>query len=108
MTDNWIIAKEIEIMSEKHYYVKVIAQIRHNETGEVRDYETEDLMTGDETVPHTYIWEEGNYSCDCNRRLFFLRAKGEEEPEEVPCGEDTFSVRLLNAKDKQEYYSDFK
>lgn len=26
-----------------------------------------------------YIWSEGNYSCDCNRSLFFQRASGKDE-----------------------------
>ncbi len=26
----------------------------------------------------SFMWEEGNYSCDCNRHLFFERAVGNE------------------------------
>lgn len=40
-----------------------------------------------------FWWKEGNASCDCNRELFFLRARGEEEPEETECGGDKYSVR---------------
>jgi len=28
-----------------------------------------------------YLWRDGNYSCDCNRYLFFERAKGTSEEE---------------------------
>jgi hypothetical protein len=38
-----------------------------------------------------YLWEDGNYSCNCNRFLFFERALGktEEEIEELdPCKDD--------------------
>lgn len=30
----------------------------------------------------SFIWEEGNYSCDCNRYLFFARGKGRDDPPE--------------------------
>lgn len=43
-----------------------------------------------------YQWFEGNYSCDCNRALFFARAGGEDDPE-IGCGEGAYSVRLVNA-----------
>lgn len=41
-----------------------------------------------ESIGSIYLWEDGNYSCDCNRHLFFQRAGGElgiHEIEEVPC-----------------------
>jgi hypothetical protein len=43
-----------------------------------------------------YMWTEGNYSCDCNRRLFMARALGEPEPEDPnnPCG-DTIKLEKL-------------
>ena len=36
---------------------------------------------GDVDEFHPYIWEEGNYSCDCNRSLCFQRAQGKPEME---------------------------
>ncbi len=42
----------------------------------------------------SYLWDEGNYSCDCNREIFFRRAKGEEvDSNEVFCSEGRFSYR---------------
>ena len=66
--------------------------LRENASGEVR-------IVRDET-PYDYpenlqwCWEEGNYSCDCNRLLLFVRAGGEEEPdfEALVCGEGAFTV----------------
>jgi len=46
---------------------------------------------------NTYWWEDGNASCDCNRELFFLRARKEDEPEDTRCGTGRFSVRLSDA-----------
>ena len=39
-----------------------------------------------------YLWTDGNYSCDCNRELFFCRAAAEDEPEEHACGESRFAA----------------
>ena len=66
-------------------------QITHNPTGEMRVYEDD----GD--YNWEFLWEEGNYSCDCNRHLFFERAAG-REPEDgecPPCGEELYSVEFV-------------
>jgi hypothetical protein len=36
-----------------------------------------------------YIWAMGNYSCDCNRAIFF----GDECEE---CGDGKFSIRIVS------------
>lgn len=49
-----------------------------------------DIQSG-EDAQEVYLWTEGNYSCDCNRSLFFL-------PEEydinkmMPCGDVAFKL----------------
>ena len=46
-----------------------------------------------------YLWNDGgNYSCDCNRKLFLWRALGREElmdhfPDGMPCGETRFVLK---------------
>jgi hypothetical protein len=43
----------------------------------------------------SFLWgPDGNYGCDCNRRLFFARAAGEEEEHHGTCSEGAFSVRI--------------
>lgn len=42
-----------------------------------------------------YMWTSGNYSCDCNRELLFLRAAGEPEPENTACGDQERFVALF-------------
>jgi hypothetical protein len=32
-----------------------------------------------------FMFEDGNYSCDCNRALFIARALGRPEPKDTPC-----------------------
>jgi hypothetical protein len=41
-----------------------------------------------------FRWTEGNESCDCNRRGFFLSAQGDPDPDFGECGDGGFSVIL--------------
>ena len=66
-----------------------IAIIKCKATGEEARYDAGIFDEGSE-----FCWEEGNYSCDCNRESFFLRAQGKEEPEKIECGEGRYSVIL--------------
>ena len=69
-----------------------IVVIRKNDTGESVNYEEpyyvhqfHDDDDRDRDFLHygfsEYMWGAGNYSCDCNRELFWARTKGVEEPE---------------------------
>lgn len=43
-----------------------------------------------------FIWEEGNYSCDCNRDLFFHRAiNPEHDNDELECGDKLYRVNWI-------------
>lgn len=57
-----------------------------------------------------YLWEEGNYSCDCNRRLFFYRAIGDAEKErdawDKPCSQDQYRARVCSAKTGRVIYEE--
>lgn len=92
-------------------WVRIIARIRNNKTGEIRDYLTDGIKDNVAEIPHTWIWEQGNYSCDCNRELFFLRAKEEPEPEgdgEPPCGGEKYAVNLINPVTGTVFYREFE
>lgn len=39
-----------------------------------------------------FIWREGNFSCDCNRAMFFERAQGLPEADDYPCGDGAYAV----------------
>lgn len=39
--------------------------------------------------PDWFMWEDGNYGCDCNRSLFFL---GVDLDECLPCGDGRFEI----------------
>lgn len=73
-------------------------KIRRNSDGEVRECR----MEGEYEVPEPFsassIWEDGNYSCDCNRERFFERAFGQEQ-ENYKCSDGRFSVQLPDRND---------
>jgi len=52
-----------------------------------------------------FMYEEGNYSCDCNRHLFFNRALGRPEPEtECSLRENRFHVLAFEVERGSERY----
>ena len=90
---------------------EVIAKIRNNKTGEIRDYHT-DYYLGDKKEPFEfsdYWWSEGNASCDCNRGLFFGYSIGKDY-DEIPheCGEGGFSVQIISKKNGKILYDEFE
>lgn len=78
--------------------------ITENATNKTRLYVYEDYSEGDDSLI-SYMWDEGNYACDCNRSLFFSRAAGEEEDGDGLCGSDAYSVNGI-FKDGKLIYTD--
>lgn len=111
MTNYEFITKEI---SGKEYnnpnivfkLIKVIVKIKNNNTGEVRKFEDELNFDEETNTPSTWMWEEGNYSCDCNRSLFFNRA-GNEDDGNHECSEGEFSANIYNIVDNSLIYEEF-
>lgn len=63
--------------------------IRENSTMEVEKI----VMQEDWQEGSDYWWSEGNFGCDCNRRILFYRAKGVPyEDIETQCGDTGYSV----------------
>lgn len=88
-------------------WVAVVAEIRDNATGVIRECPCKEILNNDAAEPNRFNWDEGNYACDCNRRLFFARAGGESEPKDVECSWNRFSVRLRNKHTGRVYYNEF-
>lgn len=88
------------------------AYLTHIPTGEqVVHHDTYDIDTND--VPdhcdswqtaYSFIWEDGNYACDCNRALFFERAKtGDQDAwPETPCGNSLYRLDKLVVRETGE------
>lgn len=92
---------------DKVIWVRVIAYIRHNPTGEIRSGEDTMIWNEDGDCPETYNYEMGNFSCDCNRRIFYERFSGKAvDFENNECGKGEFSVRLVNPKTGDIFYDE--
>ena len=111
---DWIEVKKETHQIKNSIWVECIAEIRKNDTGEIREYETHEILTIGDEHPSVFNWEESNYSCDCNRLLFFNRARDEEKDEDwdvectdVECTDGKFSVNLKNKKDGKVYYREY-
>lgn len=104
----WITVETIEQRERKGRFVVCMAHIRNNATGEVRSYQTRELLWEEEGHPCTFIWEIGNYGCDCNRALFFGYAAGEKQEDIIhPCGHEGYSVNLENPVTGEVYYREY-
>ncbi len=55
-----------------------------------------------------FIWEEGNYACDCNRQLFFERSVDPEwdTDEEHTCGDGRYLIMSIYLEDGSVVYSE--
>jgi hypothetical protein len=53
------------------------------------------VRDGDWQESIVYMWDEGNYCCDCNRQMYFLKASGEADPEFGECGFTAYKVNWL-------------
>lgn len=83
---------------------EINAHIRNNKTGEVRVHDDSISMYPNGS-PNAFIWEEGNYACDCNRSLFFHNWGPESDAQ--ACTETEFSVNLSNKVDGVVFYREF-
>lgn len=55
-------------------------------------YIVEDNLEKGEEIP--YIWDEGNYACDCNRSLFIQRQCDENFPKFI-CGDKIKLIEVI-------------
>lgn len=86
--------------------VDIIAHIKHNPTCEVMSCKREEPVFEGETAPSVFNWEDNNYSCDCNREIFFREEKGEEY-RDCECSDGVYSVNLENANTGEIYYREY-
>lgn len=71
--------------------MKYEVHIRCVESGEVRVYVSDlDHPQGWLSDGQEYMWTEGNWSCDCNRELFFR--DWDVDDERLTCGETKYRI----------------
>lgn len=56
-------------------------------------------ITKDEDGYNCFMWDEGNYACDCNRLLFFIDPN---DLRDLACSEWRFDILKLEAADLNE------
>jgi hypothetical protein len=85
-------------------WVKIELRIKDKETGEIRSLITDGIWSDEDDEVSTFIYSEGNFSCDCNRFLFFNEAAGiDNEDTKTECGDVKFLVNIYTTKGKQVY-----
>lgn len=112
MTEAW---KGVDVPTHPQpkgsYWVETVARIRDNKSGEVREYKMDDIISDGDPHPSIYSWEYGNYSCDCNRSLFFQYAAGVSSDAadwDHGCGDGGFSVQVYNPVTGNVFYDEFQ
>lgn len=63
--------------------------IRRNADGVARVHNVPNFDWDEDAA---WMWTEGNYSCDCNRALFFAWAAGDDAPEDRECTDGLFTA----------------
>lgn len=87
----------------------IAVYIRDVDTGYAGIYLTESGPDWDGESPNTFIWSEGNFSCDCNRSIFLHSALGLDEPKNLECGERRYAIDAIVRTDTHEIvYRDSK
>jgi len=79
--------------------VEYSALIKNTATGESAWYRDNWDMANGGIATLQYLWEEGNFSCDCNRSSLFGQARGlpenDETYDDTPCSDGAFQVPCL-------------
>lgn len=84
----------------------VHVHIRRNADGVVRIYE--DAGFFEKGAFLDYIWSEGNFACDCNRHLFFVRAGNgdEDEGDDNACTSELYAAKITDPTTGETLYQD--
>jgi hypothetical protein len=92
---------------DKHKYLRVQISITRVSDGKNATYWDDEGLYQNGEYDGTFIWEDGNFSCDCNRSIFFHKALGEPEAVEAECGESKFRVDFIKDETGKIWYRDY-
>ncbi len=105
MREDYEFQKQTSRHPDKHEWVKLVERIRHNLTGEIREYFTTGIFKEESQSVFIWPYEEGNATCDCNLSEHWKFA-GDIEKELFagtpmpPCGHALYAVNLYSTKGK--------
>lgn len=89
-------------MAEEWFDIDV--HMRRVADGQTRVFRHNALRDDDEPWS-PFIWEEGNFSCNCNRGQFFAGAGNEDDPNHE-CGDGMYLVRIVRVSDGEVLYDE--
>ena len=108
-TQDWIYVDVPARLTSGEIWVAVDVHIKCVATGEIRVYRSHEQLCTENGYPDVFNWMDGNYSCDCNRALFFAQCvEGTDPSDDMPCTNHKFKVRLINPATGWCYCSEFK
>lgn len=81
--------------------MKYTIKLKDTRTNETRSVEVDDTETGG-LHGLLFQWFENNFSCDCNRSLFFYDWDDWDDSKELPCGDDTIVIEEIRDSDGNE------
>ena len=87
-------------------WVKIAVIIQDNKTKENVFYLEDACYDKEDKRASTWIWEEGNFSCDCNRYSFYQNAKNLPDNDDFECSDGKYSVCIINPKTKKILYDE--
>jgi hypothetical protein len=97
---------KMEPPHDKHLWVKTAVIIQDNKTKENVFYLDNSIYDEENQTASTWVWEDGNFACDCNRWLFFQRQKGLDVDFDFECSDGKYSVCIINPKTKEILYDE--
>lgn len=103
--DTYRLSKELDCDGKS--MIDVVVHIMDNTTGQCVSFDDYLLWDYEDDIPDTYIWERGNFQCDCNRGSFFDKVLGQEK-DDYECGDGRYSVNLQNPVTGEYFYTEFK
>ncbi len=75
------------------WFAKIWWELPDGTKGVYTETKVPSLWENDCGEPEWFMWDLGNYSCDCNRSIFFLDLGQGDEDAEWPCGD---TIKILN------------
>lgn len=90
---------------DTNMWIKIVALIRDNQSQEIIEFPCDSIWDEKSSQPSLFIWEEGNFSCDCNRAIFWNQVSKNKRSED--CGHKRFPVNLKNPKTGEIFYREY-
>ena len=87
----------------------VIINMRHNPSKEIITFSEQCRINISDDTLDFYMWDTGNFVCDCNRRILWCNNHNTKLPEldDNKCGYDEFDIQIYELTDSYPLYDEF-